>query len=112
MGIEKYNKSKVYWSIDTTGFKYVKLSDLKQGEHYPLCGMFISPDSGYGEGAVLITDKEYVNIPERNIEVIRAMMSDEEVIADINAGKCEFSYGTFESKKYHRQGFAVTFHSK
>lgn len=111
MGIEKFNKTNVTWNVNTEGFQYKKLADLTENTQYPLCGMFVSGDHGYGEGAVLITNREYVNIPERYVDTVKAMISDPETVADIQAGKCAFSYKTFTSKQYHRTGYEVIFHT-
>lgn len=110
MGITKFNRNKsVAWNINTEGFEYFKLSTLKPDEVYPLCGMFISKDNGYGEGAVLISKSFFVNIPERYVDDIKAIISDGETVADINAGKCGFKYTEFTSKTHHRTGYAVEF---
>ena len=110
MGIAKFNRNRsVTWDIDTEGFEYCKLSALKPDVVYPLYGMFISKDNGYGEGAVLISKSFFVNIPERYVDDIRAIMADSETVADINAGKCGFKYSEFTSKKHHRTGYAVEF---
>ena len=111
MGIEKFNQTKVRWNVNTDGFIYKKLADLKEGVKYPLMGMFVSGDHGYGEGAVLITDNEYVNIPERYVDIIRVMTADDEIIKDIQDNKCAFSFKTFTSKQYHRTGYEVIFHT-
>lgn len=110
MGISKFNRNKsVNWDIDTEGFEYYKLSNLRACEVYPLCGMFISKDNGYGEGAVLISKSFFVNIPERYVDIVKAIMSDAESVADIKAGKCGFRYTEFTSKTHHRTGYAVEF---
>ena len=110
MGISKYNRSKnINWRIDTTDFKYIKLGDLEPDTVYDLCGMFVTADHGYGEGAVLIMKDCFVNIPERYVDIIKAMTADPETVQLIDSGKCGFKYTEFTSKKYHRTGFAVEF---
>lgn len=111
MGIEKFNRSKTTWTIDTEGFKFVKLKDLKEGEHYPLRGMFISSDNGYGEGAVLITDTCYVNIPASNVDLVKKILDDPESIEQMNTEHAEFSYSVFRSEKYHRDGYSLEFYT-
>lgn len=110
MGISKFNRNKlINWGIETEGFKYVKLSTLKPDTVYPLFGMFITKDTGYGEGAVLIMGDCFVNIPERYVDIVKAIMSDDESVADIKAAKCGFKYTEFTSKTHHRTGYAVEF---
>lgn len=111
MGISKFNKAKnVTWNIDTEGFDYHKLSELEENTRYPLFGMFVTKDTGYGEGAVLIAGNAFYNIPERYVPTVKDMMSDQETVDLINAGKCAFSYSKFMSKKFHREGYDVVFH--
>lgn len=113
MGISKFNAAKnVTWDINTEGFKYIKLSDLQPDTAYDLHGAFITADHGYGEGAVLIMADCLVNIPERYVDIVKALTADEGVVADIKAGKCAFMYSTFTSKKYHRTGYLVEFLDK
>lgn len=111
MGITKFNRNRttIDWGIDTKDFKYVKLGELVPDEVLPLFGMFISKDNGYGEGAVLISKDILVNIPERYVDDVKAIMSDPETVADIKSGKCGFKYSEFVSKKHHRTGYAVEF---
>lgn len=110
MSLKKYNKESntATWSIDSTNFAYVKIRDLDEGVHYALRGMFVTPDHGYGEGAVLITDHFCVNIPNRYVDLIREMIADPEVVAQINAGGESWHYEKFMSK-YNREGFKVIF---
>ena len=74
--------------------------------------MFVSSDHGYGEGAVLICVDCYVNIPERYVDIIKAMINDQEVVDLIKAGKTAFKYTCFTSKKYHRTGYEIEFVDK
>lgn len=110
MGISNYNPTKnITWNINTDGFKYIKLSELEPDTAYDLYGMFVTSDHGYGEGAVLIMNDCLVNIPERYVNTIKAMINDPEVVQLIKAGKTAFAYHEFTSKKYHRTGYAVEF---
>lgn len=113
MGISKFNKgSKIDWKVNTEGWDFKKLSELVAGQEYPLKGCFTTPDTGYGVGAVLISDGFLVNIPARYVEDVKAIMSDAETIECIIAGKCAFKYDTFISEKYKRTGYSVEFIDK
>lgn len=72
-------------------------------------GCFITQDRGYGKGAVLITDKELVSIPERYVEMVSNFLNDEEVISAIKAGKVGFIITEFMSDTHKRKGYRVDF---
>lgn len=108
MSLKKYNKTGINWGIETDGFAYVKLAELEEGKIYPLRGMFVTPDNGFGEGAVLITDSCMVNIPQRYVQMINEIRASKEDVEEIIAGKCGFHYETFTSK-YGTPGYTIAF---
>ena len=109
MGLSNYNVAAPKWEVDNSDFPYIKLKELVPDHEYPLFGMFISQDHGYGEGAVLITADYNINVPQRYVDIVKEMMSDPEVIEECNSGRGAFKYNTFESDKYHRTGYRLTF---
>lgn len=112
MSLTDYNTSggnTVAWRVNNDGFNYLKLRELAENEEYPLYGCFISKDHGFGEGAVLITDGYNVNIPQRYVDTIRDIIGDAVAIAQINSGKATFHYETFNSQKYHTNGYRLVF---
>lgn len=109
MSLTRYNRTGINWGIETEGFPYVKLSDLKEGETYVLRGCFVTPDNGYGAGAVLITDDKLVNIPQRYVELVNTIRSTKEDVKDIMEGKVGFHYETFVNPKYKNAGYTIVF---
>lgn len=110
MGITNFNKgSKIDWGFNTEDLEFKKISELEIEKVYPLKGCFITPDSGYGLGAVLIIDDALVNIPQRYVDTVKDIMADDETVADIKAGKCGFKYTTFISEKHKRTGYSIEF---
>lgn len=113
MGISKFNASKsIEWGIDTKSLPFKKTSQVQLNTEYNLKGFFVTPDNGYGEGVVLISDEFLLNAPTRLIDTIKEMQKDEEVVAAIKAGKCAFKVYTFESKQFKRTGFGIEFIDK
>lgn len=110
MSLQKFNAiRKINWNVNTDGWNYIKLKELEENKDYPLKGMFISGDNGYGEGAVLISDGMLVNIPQKYVQTLKDIMSDQESIDEINAGGSSFRYHTYISKKYGRPAYEVVF---
>lgn len=108
MGLNNFNGG-VKWSVDNSEFPYIKLKELVERQKYPLFGFYVTHDNGFGEGAVLITADYNVNVPNRYVGVLRDMLKDPEVVQEINDGRGYFSYETFVSEKYKRDGYRLTF---
>ena len=110
MGVmSKYKKRKIEWGVNTEGFEYRKPSEMPQNKTILLRGCFITPDRGYGKGAVLITDKDLLSIPERYVGMVSDFLNDEETISAIKAGKVGFIITEFVSETHKRKGYRVDF---
>lgn len=110
MAITKFNHGNVIdWGINTEGFPFKKLKDLPEGTTFRLRGCFVSPDNGYGPGAVLITDTENINIPQRYVDTINDIRNDPEAVQEIKDGKAGFHYVTFKSRNNGGTGYNVIF---
>lgn len=106
----KYRRNmSIDWGIDTMDFPFVKCSEMPLDEKIPIYGFFCTPDSGYGEGAVVILEKELLSLPQRYVEDIRKYMDDPEVVETVKDQKACIIITTFTSKKYKKQGYDVEF---
>lgn len=109
----KFNKKKnPTWSYDTTNFEYVKTSDVcaKIGDKpFTIHGVFITPDNGYGEGAVLIADKCFVNAPKSFVPTAKEILNDTAAVNEINEHGTKVFIEKFYSKKYKRDGYNIEF---
>lgn len=115
MGISKFNKSSgknIDWGFDSKELGYKKTSEVELEKLYDLKGFFITPDRGYGKGAVLITPDFNLNIPSRYVEDLAAMSADEETVEQIKNGKAGFYVRTFVSKNFNRTGYSIEFVEK
>ena len=113
MGISKFNKgNKIDWGIDTKSLPFKKTSEVELDKTYDLKGCFITPDKGFGKGAVLISDGFLLNIPARYVDDINNIVADAEVVEDIKAGKCGFIVTSFISEKFKRTGYSIEFVDK
>ena len=86
----RYNKGNKF-EIDTTGYDYIKLSDLKIGVVYPLLGVYVNFKSMYGPAPVAIIERHFVNLPTHMLNDVQDILSDGESIAAIKDGKVGFS---------------------
>lgn len=112
MSISNYNSKGKQFVVDNSDFPFIKLRDLVPGREYPLFGCFVTKDNGYGEGAVLITADNNVNIPNRYVDKIRSFQNDPDVIDQINEGKAAFKYEVGRSEKYNRDVYLITWIDK
>lgn len=113
MGISKFNKgNKIDWGIDTKSMPFKKTAEVELNKTYDLKGCFITPDRGYGEGAVLISDGFLLNIPARYLDNIKNIISDPEAVEEIKSGKCGFVVTSFISEKFKRTGYSIEFVEK
>ena len=118
MGIGNYSQKKnVDWGVDTKSMDFIKCKDLiEKGEDESkiinLLGFFITPDTGYGRGAVLITEDALVNIPARYVSDLEEMYDDVSIINQIKSGHAAFKVITFYSTKFKKNGYAIEFIDK
>ena len=106
----KYRRNmSIDWGVDTSDFPFVKCSEMELEKKLPISGMFITPDSGYGEGAIVILEDSLLSLPQRYVGQIKEMMDDSEIVETIKAGKAAVIVTTFESKKFKKTGYDVEF---
>lgn len=112
MGIaNKINRSVVNWDVATDGAVFIKAADLEVGKEYPFFGCWVTPDRGYGEGGVIISQKDdkivLVNTPASFVGSIKLIRNDEESINQIRDKKLNFKVTTYNSKKFKKQCFDI-----
>ena len=90
-------------------FPFVKCSELELEKTYPIYGMFISPDSGYGENPIVILEDKLLSLPPRYLEEVKNYLADPEVVAKVKAHETGVVITTFESKKFKKTGYDVDF---
>lgn len=106
----KYRRNmSIDWGVDTSSYPFVKCSDVELETKIPIFGMFITPDSGYGEGAIVILEDELLSLPQRYVGQIKDMMDDEDVVRAIKDNQAAIIVTTFESKKFKKTGYDVEF---
>lgn len=106
----KYRRNmSIDWGIDTTNYDFVKCSEMELEKKIPIFGMFITPDSGYGEGAIVILEDSLLSLPQRYVSQIKDMMDDADVVETVKAGKAAIIVTTFESKKFKKTGYDIEF---
>ena len=102
-------KGGIDWGIDTKEMDFAKCGEMEQETPLNVHGFFITSDNGYGRGAVAILDDVLLNLPQRYVETVDTILSDDEMIEEIKEGRVAIKISTFTSKKYKKVGYDVTF---
>lgn len=97
MAISKFNKTSVYFDVNTEGFQFCKLKELKEGQVYKLLGLF-TRDGKFGTYPVFIVDGWLVDGTPSMTEVVKSILADSEAVADIKAGKAGIKMRTYTNQ--------------
>ena len=85
MKITELNHERKFQKIDTEGFNYLKCSELTD-EVYTVKGIYFT-NGKYGESAVIVTEKCFINVPKHQTEDCRKAYNDDEIVKEINENK-------------------------
>ena len=102
-----FNKGSRF-TIDTTGFEYIKASDLVaeigMDGVYRVAGLYINTKGNYADHPVVILPDlgKMVDLPEHMTAVCRDILASDEACADIIDGKVGISFEAYHSKKFNR----------
>lgn len=102
-------KGGIDWGIDTKDMDFKKCEEMPQETPLKVNGFFTTPDNGYGRGSVAILDDVLLNLPQRYVETVDTILSDDEMIEEVKTGKVAIVISTFISKRYKKVGYDVTF---
>lgn len=102
-------KGGIDWGIDTKTMDFKKCEEMPQETALKVHGFFTTPDNGYGRGSVAILDDVLLNLPQRYVETVDTILSDDEMIEEIKTGKVAIVISSFISKKYKKVGYDITF---
>ena len=102
-------KGGIDWGIDTKNMDFTKCGEMQQETPLKLHGVFITPDNGYGRGAVAILDDTLMNMPQRYVEVVETILADNEMVQEIKDGNVAIEISEFFSKKYKKVGYDIIF---
>ena len=109
---DKYNPQRIFW-VNTAGFEYYKLEELYKAnggdEVYPVKALFVNTKGRFGDSAVIVTDRCFVNLPVHMLGTVNDILTDEEAIQEIKAGNVGFMVYEYFMKKYNRKCYSVRF---
>lgn len=108
---DRFNKGSVKFDVDTENFKYYSLEDLYKNNgkdrQYKLLGVYINKKSKFGDAPVAILSDMFVNLPAHELDNIKEMLSNNEAIEVIKAGKLGFIIEPYTSKNFGTDCYGV-----
>lgn len=103
----RHNKGSIF-NCNTEGFEYLNPGDLFKKDPttiYTLQGLYINKKSKYGNAPVAICDSFFVNFPSHMLDECIEILTSEEDINDIKAGKVGFSIYEYETEDFPDKTF-------
>lgn len=110
--------SKTSFGIDTTGFQFVKLTDIYNSKKdgggdvvHPINGMYVHK-SKLGDSPVIIDakNKRLVNLPQFTGDTVREILANNDAVDAIKANKV--GYTIYEYESHAKKCYGITFVDK
>lgn len=104
----RHTKGSIF-NIDTKDWPFKKLEDLyKDGNKLnEVQGIYISTSGKFGPAPVAICKNYCVNLPAHMLDEMKELLSCEEDIEDIKAGKVGFTVETYTDKTFNKECYGV-----
>lgn len=113
MSITRFNKSEIgpYFVYDREKSRpYTNLESLYnlngKDKVYKVLALYVN-EGKFGEQGLAVLDDVKVNLPKHLVPVIIEILSDEELISDINNGKVGFKIYPYISKRYNVKSYSI-----
>lgn len=113
MSITRFNKigNGAYFVYDREKSRpYTNLESLykKYGRDkiYKVLALYIN-EGKFGEQGLAVLDDVKVNLPKHLVPVLKEIISDEQLVSDINEGKVGFKIYPFISKRYNVKSYSI-----
>ena len=104
----KYNRGSKF-DIDTTGWKYKKISEVVDDngldQTYEVAALFINTKGRFDDHPVVALPQieALVDLPSHMTSSVSEILSEPEAVADIKAGKVGIKFEKYVSKTYNRE---------
>jgi len=102
---KKRNKGSKF-NINTQGFDFKKLSELKDDQVYQVCGVKVFTTK-YGDSPAAILKDCYVNLPKHMADDVYEILVDDDDVDAINAGKVGLKKRSYHSDKYDKDCIGI-----
>lgn len=100
---ERFNTKGQKFNADGKDLPFMSLSDFVAefgtDDTVTVLGMYTHNKSQYGEKGIIITPNCNIDCPEHMIPMIKEVISDDELVKAVNAGKCGLKIRPYTDKK-------------
>lgn len=112
MALNRFNKGKRLFTIETEGMEGHKAADVfKAVGDAPLLmrAIFINKDNGYGESVSVVTTNSVIYFSKASLQTALDVREDPEAVEELNEKGAYFKIIEFESKKWKKKGYSFEF---
>lgn len=101
----------VDWNIDTEKHEYKKLGELftANERRFVLRGVYTSKKGKFGETPYAITDKYIITLPKSQLESVKAIRDDDDMVTAVKKGECSIAIHEYYSTQYDKTCYDITF---
>lgn len=106
MKIADFNKAEKKFEYGGKNENYYSMQEFYNSKEIvkpaELKGLFINTKSKFGEQAIAMCEGYNLRLPSHTVEDVKAMISDNEIVAEINNGKAFIDVEKYFSNKYNK----------
>lgn len=97
MSITRFNKGKKF-DVDLAGKNTMKLSEIIEGDKYPVDAIMFTEKGKYGKSAFIVSGDSIIYLPKHKVRDCEEIVSDDVLVEDIKAGRVGFIPVTYEDE--------------
>lgn len=106
----KHNKGGIDWGIDTTDFSFLTREECYKNN--PDCvhvmrGLYINTKGRFEDHPVAICENAFIDLPDYMTDECKEILTNQEDIADIKAGKVGFKIEEFKDKNFGKLCYGI-----
>lgn len=97
MSITDFNTPQFTFNIPDE-FEFAKLADLDPTKQHRVNILYINDNSDFEDAPVAVTDEALVNLPAHLTKTVQQILSDQDLIDQINSGTIGFTVREYKNK--------------
>lgn len=97
MSITRFNKGKKF-CVDLAGKSTIKLSEIIEGQEYPVDAIMFTEKGKFGKTAFLVSGNSTIYLPKHKVRDCEEIVADDVLVEDIKAGRVGFIPVTYEDE--------------
>lgn len=110
MKISEFNKTGRKFEYEVKNETYYSMQEFYESEVIArpaeLKALFINTKGKFGEQAIAVCDGFNLRLPTHTVEDVKIMVSDDEIVSEINNGKAFIDVEKYFSNKYNKECYS------